>query len=128
MNILLDTHAFIWWDSHIDRLSPTALEVCQDSANTLFLSVVSVWEIQIKHQLGKLTLDVPLVEIVNSQQSTNGLQILPVELSHVLALDQFPLHHRDPFDRLLLAQAKIERAVLLSCDPAFEAYSAYVLW
>lgn len=128
MNILLDTHTFIWWDSQIDKLSATALQTCQDPQNTLLLSVASVWEMQIKHQLGKLTLDLPLADIIDTQRKTNGIELLPVELPHVLALDQFPLHHRDPFDRLLLAQATVEGAMLLSCDPAFDAYSANVLW
>ena len=128
MNILLDTHTFIWWDSQIDKLSATALQTCQEPKNTIFLSVASVWEMQIKHQLGKLTLDLPLAEIIDTQRNTNGIEILSVELPQVLALNQFPLHHRDPFDRLLLAQATAEGAVLLSCDPAFDAYSANVLW
>jgi PIN domain nuclease of toxin-antitoxin system len=128
MKILFDTHAFIWWDSQIEKLSPTALQLCNDPQNTLLLSVASLWEIQIKHQLGKLTLEMPLAEIVSAQQATNAVTILPIEMPHVLALDRFPLHHRDPFDRVLLAQAMIEDAVLLSCDPAFGAYAANVLW
>lgn len=128
MKILLDTHTFIWWDSEIEKLSCTALHTCQEPENTLLLSTASVWEMQIKHQLGKLSLETPLAEIISTQQEMNGIKILPVELSHVLALDQLPLHHRDPFDRLLLAQATIEEAVLLSCDPAFELYSANTLW
>jgi len=77
--------------------------------------------------LGKLALDLPLSELVQSQQDTNGIQLLPVNLEHVLALDTLPLHHKDPFDRLLVAQANIEGAILLSKDPAFTSYSVQVV-
>ncbi len=80
MKLLLDTHAFMWWDSDPTRLSPHALILCQDRQNVLLLSVVSLWEMQIKRQLGKLRLTLPLKEIVESQRQTNGLEILPVTL------------------------------------------------
>ncbi|WP_417914737.1 type II toxin-antitoxin system VapC family toxin [Candidatus Electronema sp. JM] len=128
MKILLDTHAFIWWDSDISQLSPTALQLCQDPANTLLLSAASLWEMQIKQQLGKLKLKLSLREIVQTQQESNGLIVLPVQLAHVLLLEQLPLHHRDPFDRLLIAQANAEQAALLSCDSVFGKYQANVIW
>jgi PIN domain nuclease of toxin-antitoxin system len=128
MKILLDTHAFIWWDSDISQLSPTALQLCQDPANTLLLSAASVWEMQIKQQLGKLKLKLPLREIVQTQQESNGIAVLPVQLAHVLLLEQLPLHHRDPFDRLLIAQANAEQAALLSCDSVFGKYQVHIIW
>jgi PIN domain nuclease of toxin-antitoxin system len=128
MKLLLDTHTFIWWDSDVSKLSPRALQLCQDPANTLLLSVASIWEMQIKQQLGKLRLKLPLAEIVQGQQEANGLTVLPVQLEHVLLLEQLPFHHRDPFDRLLLAQAKAEQAPLLSCDAVFREYQADVIW
>ena len=128
MKILLDTHAFIWWDSDISQLSPTALQLCQDPANTLLLSAASVWEMQIKQQLGKLKLKLPLREIVQTQQESNGIAVLPVQLAHVLLLEQLPLHHRDPFDRLLIAQANAEQAALLSCDSVFGKYQVNIIW
>jgi PIN domain nuclease of toxin-antitoxin system len=128
MKILLDTHAFIWWDSDVSQLSPTALQLCQDPANTLLLSAASVWEMQIKQQLGKLKLKLPLREIVQTQQESNGITVLPVQLAHVLLLEQLPLHHRDPFDRLLIAQANAEQAALLSCDSVFQKYQVNVIW
>lgn len=128
MKLLLDTHTFIWWDSDVSRLSPRVLQLCQDSANTLLLSVASIWEMQIKQQLDKLQLKLPLAEIVQGQQEANGLLVLPVQLTHVLLLEQLPLHHRDPFDRLLLAQSKAEQAPLLSCDAIISAYQADVIW
>lgn len=128
MNILLDTHTFIWWDSHMAKLSPKALDICQEQANTLTLSVASVWEMQIKHQLGKLSLQLPLGEILETQKQDNALEILLVDVPHVLALDQLPMHHRDPFDRLLIAQANVEQLILLSCDPVFKKYPINVMW
>lgn len=128
MNILLDTHTFIWWDSHAAKLSRKALECCQAQNNTLLLSVVSVWEIQIKHQLGKLTLKMPLRDILETQQRDNGIRILPIAVEHILALEELPMHHRDPFDRLLIAQAKTEQLMLLSCDPIFQSYPVQVMW
>jgi PIN domain nuclease of toxin-antitoxin system len=127
MKALLDTHTFIWWDSEPAKLSAQVLALCQNPANTLLLSVVSIWEMLIKLQLGKLSLRAPLVNIVAQQQS-NGIQIVPVVLDHVLALESLPAPHKDPFDRLLVAQANVEAAVLLSADPIFAQYPVNVFW
>ena len=128
MKLLLDTHAFIWWDSEPAKLSPKALALCQDRANVVLLSVTSVWEMQIKLQIGKLKLDLPLAEVVESQRQTNGIQVLPIILSHVLELENLPFHHKDPFDRLLIAQANVEDATLVSNGPVFEDYPVKVVW
>ena len=128
MKILLDTHTFIWWDSQTAQLSERALRLCQDASNSLILSVASAWEMQIKQQLGKLTLHIPLSEILLAQQEVNQLHILSVNLRHILALENLPLHHKDPFDRLLAVQANVEGAVLLSCDPVFAHYPVNVIW
>jgi PIN domain nuclease of toxin-antitoxin system len=128
VKLLLDTHTFIWWDSAPAKLSAAALALCGDPANQLVLSVTSLWEIQIKGQLGKLDIRLPLAEIVAHQQETNGLVILPIVQAHVLALEALPLHHRDPFDRLLVAQALVEGAALVSADPVLKAYSVDIRW
>ena len=128
MKLLLDTHTFIWWDSEPAKLSPQALTLCQDRKNSLLLSVASVWEMQIKLQLGKLKLNLSLAELIESQQQTNNIEILPVTLVHVLALQSLPPHHKDPFDRLLIVQANVEDAVLVSNDPVFVKYAVQVLW
>src|SRR5262245_23563310 len=107
MKGLLDTHTFMWWDSEPSKLSAPVLAFLHDPANTLLLSVVSVWEILIKLQLGKLMLGSPLATVL-SQQQVNGLQILPVRLDHVMAVENLPALHKDPFDRLLISQANIE--------------------
>jgi PIN domain nuclease of toxin-antitoxin system len=128
MNLLLDTHAFIWWDSEPNKLSPKSLALCQDRANTVLLSVTSVWEMQIKLQLGRLRLKFPLAEIVESQQQANNIEVLPILLTHVLALDNLPNYHKDPFDRLLIAQANVEGALLVSNDPVITKYPVEVVW
>lgn len=127
MKGLFDTHTFLWWDNQPSKISSPALTFIQDPANTVLLSVVSVWEILIKHQLGKLTPPKPLVNVL-AQQQANGLQILPVNLNHVMALEGLPTPHKDPFDRLLIAQANVEGAVLLSADSIFAQYPVNVLW
>jgi PIN domain nuclease of toxin-antitoxin system len=94
----------------------------------VLLSVASAWEMQIKLQLGKLDLRLPLAEVIASQQQSNDIQVLSVALGHVLALQDLPAHHKDPFDRLLIAQANVEEAVLISHDPVFAQYAVKVLW
>jgi len=128
MKLLLDTHTFIWWDSEPAKLSSRAIAACQEPTHTLLLSVASVWEMQIKQQLRKLTLGMPLKDLLARQQAVNRIQVLPIELSHVLAMDALPLHHRDPFDRLLIAQAIVEGATLVTADPIVALYSVPVLW
>lgn len=128
MNLLLDTHAFIWWDSEPNKLSPRSLALCRDRANTVLLSVTSVWEMQIKLQLGRLRLKFPLAEIVESQQQANNIEVLPILLTHVLALDDLPNYHKDPFDRLLIAQANVGGAILVSNDPVIAKYPVEVAW
>jgi PIN domain nuclease of toxin-antitoxin system len=128
MKLLLDTHTFIWWDSEPDRLSVQALALCQDLENSLVLSVASLWEMQIKLQLGKLRLALPLGQIVESQQQTNRIEILPIMMPHVFELGNLPSHHKDPFDRLLIAQAIVEDAVLVTGDRMFSGYPINVAW
>ncbi|UBF25035.1 type II toxin-antitoxin system VapC family toxin [Kovacikia minuta CCNUW1] len=128
MKLLLDTHTFIWLDSDPIRLSDKVKSLLQDPANTLLLSVVCIWEMQIKSQLGKLQISASLADIISSQQQANGIEILPVILSHVLALESILPHHKDPFDRLLVAQAIIEDATLLSKDSIFGSYPVKVIW
>lgn len=128
MKLLFDTHTFIWWDSQPNQLSQTALALLQDRSSILLLSVVSIWEMQIKLQVGKLTLNRALVEIIESQKKINQIEVLPVKQDHVLALDSLPLIHKDPFDRLLVAQANVENVALVSGDPIVAQYSVNIIW
>ena len=127
MRLLLDTHTFIWWDSDPARLSAVATAALRDPANMVWLSVVSIWEILIKAQFDKLSLRLPLPQIV-AQQQANGLQILSETLPHALAIEGLPPIHKDPFDRLLVAQAVVEGAELVSADQVFVQYPARLLW
>lgn len=128
MKLLLDTHTFIWWTISAARLSSQALSLLQDRQNTLFLSVTSLWEMQLKIQLGKLHFDSTLGQIVEEQQRINGVRLLPIAPEHIYTLDQLPFHHKDPFDRLLIAQAVMETMPLVSADPVFAAYQAQIIW
>jgi PIN domain nuclease of toxin-antitoxin system len=127
MKLLLDTHAFIWWDSAPAQLSAPVLAALRDPANEVWLSVASVWEMIIKCQLGKITLRLPLADVVTQQQA-NGVRILPVVLAHTLAVEGLPAIHKDPFDRLLIAQSNVEGAELVSADPVIRQYPVRVLW
>lgn len=128
MRLLLDTHAFIWWDSGDPRLSRAALAACESSANTLHLSLASVWELQIKAQLGKLTLRIPLADVLRDQQQQNGLILEALTLEDILSLSSLPPHHRDPFDRILVTQTQRGGFQLVSNDPEIARYGITVLW
>ena len=128
MKLLLDTHAFIWWDSDPVHLSATALAFCSDPSHELLLSVASLWEMQIKQQLGKLGLRLPLTEIISHQQVSNGLSLLPILPAHVFLLDSLPTFHKDPFDRVLVAQALSEGLVLVTADAALTSYPVCIIW
>lgn len=127
MNYLLDTHTFIWWHDKPELLSEKVLNVCEDVNNSLSVSVVSLWEMQIKLQLGKLKLANSLTDMVTTQQR-NGVNILPVSIQHIFGLENMPLHHKDPFDRLLIAQAIADDLILLSKDEYFKSYPVKCLW
>ena len=128
MDILLDTHALIWYSHAPERLSMKALEAIGSPPNTVTISQVSIWEMQIKASIGKLELPQSVRELVERQASTNGFRELRISNEHLWALDSLPLHHGDPFDRLLIAQAQTERMVLLSKDAKFSAYDVQTIW
>ena len=128
MNLLLDTHTFLWAIDSPELLPERIEQLLSNNTSIWFLSLTSVWEIQIKSELGKLRLSLPLSELIETQQQTNDLRLLPVELSHIYALSGLPHHHRDPFDRLLITQARVERLPLLSRDSIFDAYDLERIW
>ena len=101
MNLLLDTHTFIWWDANARQLSENARTLITDTSNSVYLSLASVWEIQIKRNLGKLELRKPIQEILREQRR-NGINLLPITLDHLIRLKSLGDYHRDPFDRLLI--------------------------
>jgi len=128
MRVLLDTHAFIWWDAAPQNLSVRAKAACFSPDTELMLSAASVWEMQIKAMLGKLTLRNSLQEILSAQIRQNGLVVLPIKLEHVFGLDSLPPHHKDPFDRMIVAQAISEGCAVISHDSAITQYSVEVIW
>ena len=128
MRLLLDTHVFIWWDSEPGKLSTHALELCQAIENQLIISVASLWEIQIKSQLGKIKLRIPLSKLVEGQQNSNGLSLMPVNATHVYALGNLPSVHKDPFDRMIVAQARVESLCLISHDTILKKYPVDIRW
>lgn len=128
MKLLLDTHTFLWLLDSPEKLSDRARDACQKPEHEIPLSTVSAWEIQIKAQLGKLTLGEPLAHIVAQQQADNGLQVLEITLPHVLAVNDLPLHHKDPFDRLLMAQSRVEKLHLVTADEQIGQYPVETYW
>jgi PIN domain nuclease of toxin-antitoxin system len=128
MKYLLDTHTFMWWDSEAHKLPARVKALLDDEANDIVLSVVTVWELAIKSQIGKLELRLPLEQIVTEHLNRNRFQLLEVQLAHVLEVSRLPLHHHDPFDRLLIAQAGSENVPILSGDAIFSKYLVAVIW
>jgi PIN domain nuclease of toxin-antitoxin system len=126
MKVLLDTHALLWALTEKSRLS-SRVKLLLPSAETWF-SVVGVWEILTKVQVGKLSLPRPAGAFVMSKLSANGVQVLPVTVDHVLRLENLPLHHRDPFDRILIAQSLEENLPIVTSDPLFARYPVQLIW
>ncbi|MFM8275577.1 MAG: type II toxin-antitoxin system VapC family toxin [Cyanobium sp.] len=124
---LLDTSVLIWWLAEPARLSSAATSCIADPQNQIYCSVVNLWEIQIKVKLGKLDLDQPLAEIHRWIVDQEGWLLLPVQWPHIRRLNQLPAAHKDPFDRLLIAQAVEETLTLVSVDPLMRDYPVAVL-
>lgn len=127
MKLFLDTHTFIWWNSDPEQLSSRALSLLEDETNIPVISVVNIWEIQIKTAAGKMDLNVPLAQIVEAYTG-NNIEILAIAANHVLQLNNLPDYHRDPFDRILVAQALVEKMTLISKDPKIRLYPVPVVW
>ncbi|HVR28041.1 MAG TPA: type II toxin-antitoxin system VapC family toxin [Thermoanaerobaculia bacterium] len=127
MRILLDTHCWLWMQVAPERFGPESLELLRSLDNELLFSAASAWEIAIKHALGKLDLPQPPASYVPRRMRTSGVTPLPVYHHHALRVAELPDHHRDPFDRLLVAQAQIESVPLLTADPRFAAYDVEIL-
>jgi PIN domain nuclease of toxin-antitoxin system len=128
MNVLLDTHAFLWAITGDKQLSEIARETFLNSGNRLFFSAVSMWEICIKISLGKLSLKRGWFKKIQNELMINAVQWLPIEMSHCAELTKLPFHHRDPFDRMLIAQARVEDLQVLSRDVRLSAYGIKLIW
>lgn len=128
MRYLLDTHTFIWSITDPARLSTRVRDLIEDPDNDILLSCASAWEIAIKAGLGRMQPPRDVAEHVPEQLLKHGFIHLPIELPHVLAVARLPLLHRDPFDRLLVCQAQLERLPLLTSDPNIQRYQVPVIW
>jgi PIN domain nuclease of toxin-antitoxin system len=128
MKLLLDAHTFLWWITDDQKLSGRAREIISDGSNELFLSAATGWEIAIKVQIGRLKLPEEPIRFILEQMRINAIQSLPIQMNHALHVSTLPQHHRDPFDRLLIAQAQLEGLPVLSSDHQLANYQVEVIW
>ena len=128
MILLLDTHTFNWYVTDNSRLSNQVLEFINDENNEILLSIASLWEIAIKQNLGKLSFNQPFEIFITQQLNLNDFRLLDIKINHIAVVATLPLHHRDPFDRILIAQALVENIFILSADKIFDAYPIRRVW
>lgn len=128
MKLLLDTHVFLWWVGDDARLSRPARDAISSPENQIFLSVASAWEMAVKEQLGRLKVESELDRFLTEQLQRNAMTVLPIGLAHALRLRTLPLHHRDPFDRMLVAQAQVEDLALVTADTLIRQYDVRICW
>lgn len=127
MRVLLDTHVWLWMQVSPERFSGEALAIIEDQANELFFSAASSWEISIKYALKSLDLPAPPAEYVPDRMRSSGVLPLSILHVHTLRVADLPHHHRDPFDRLLIAQSQLENLPVLTSDPKFEPYGIEII-
>ena len=127
MRLLLDTHTWLWWHAGDERLGPLASALIADPDNDVVLSAVVPWEVVIKRAVGRLELKAPPDALVSASFTRNGMTPLSVELSHALRVAELPLHHADPFDRLLVAQAQVENLSVVTADATFGRYHVEIV-
>jgi PIN domain nuclease of toxin-antitoxin system len=125
---LLDAHAVLWWGTDDRRLSPSARAVMADGSSELFVSVASIWELAIKQAKGDLDVPTGIEAFIDERIRRNRWQELPIDRRHVLRAAGLPGIHRDPFDRMLIAQAQIERLPIITIDPAITRYDVETIW
>ena len=128
MRMLIDTHTFLWFVTNDSKLSDYALNLIENDTNEVLLSTLNLWEIAIKFSIGKLILHQPFQEFIDEELQTNNIQLLSLEISHIKKVADLPLHHRDPFDRMLIAQSVIEGLPIISADSVFDVYGVVRLW
>jgi PIN domain nuclease of toxin-antitoxin system len=128
MKLLMDTHCWLWSLAEPERLSPLVRQAFSSRHNDVYVSAATGWEIAIKHALGKLELPAPPDEYVTSRLAMQAVKPLPIEMSHALRAGVLPPHHKDPFDRLLVAQAQIDGLLLVTADEQLRSYEVEILW
>jgi PIN domain nuclease of toxin-antitoxin system len=127
MNLLLDTHALLWFLTDSPKLPIGTRDVMKDLTNPTFVSMVSLWEVALKHSLGRLELHAEPERFFDLVEES-GFSLLPIESAHILGMTRLALHHQDPFDRLLIAQAQYEDLTIVSKDRMFSLYDIRLLW
>jgi PIN domain nuclease of toxin-antitoxin system len=127
MQVLLDTHALLWWLTDSPRMKATWRRTLGDSQTRVVVSAASIWEIAIKTAMGRLELELPKDVVLSNLAAVCGFEDMPVSARHAAAVMELPPHHADPFDRILVAQAKLERLTLVSADKAVRAYDVELL-
>ena len=127
MNLLLDTHAYIWFSANSPQLSQVAKNLIEATGNQTFLSIASLWEMSIKVSLGKLSIDLDFKDVLDDL-SDSGIKVLPISFDHILKNRSISFHHRDPFDRMIVAQSIGEGMKLLSTDTVFDLYTNNRVW
>jgi len=125
---LLDTHVLLWAITDDQKLSEEARAIFSDGDNHLFFSAAGLWEILIKVQIGRLLIPKPAGKFIEKQLVQNNIEVLPIQMHHVWGLESLPMHHRDPFDRILLAQSLQEGLPIVSADKKLRTYAAEILW
>ena len=128
MRLLLDTHAFIWYTTDSSRLTATGRSLIDNGENDILLSTASVWEMAIKHSIGRLTFSMPFMEFIKQQIAVNRIDIVEITFDHIEVVASLPLHHRDPFDRLIIPQSMVQQIPILSVDAIFDAYAIARVW
>jgi PIN domain nuclease of toxin-antitoxin system len=128
MKFLLDTHAFLWWILEEPQLSPTAGEIISNGQNELYVSAASGLEMAIKAKLGKLELPDNIESFILEQTAINNFKVLPIKMSHALHVYTLPFHHQDPFDRVLVAQARLDKMTIITVDKQIALYPVEVTW
>jgi PIN domain nuclease of toxin-antitoxin system len=128
VNYLLDTHTFLWWIDNDTRLSKTAREVIVNPDNEIVISVISTWEIIIKYSLGKIELSESPKDYIEEMLAVNEFTVLPIKLAHTFKIAELPNHHKDPFDRLLIAQSQIEQIPIVTLDKQIIKYPVQTIW
>jgi PIN domain nuclease of toxin-antitoxin system len=126
--ILLDTHAFIWWIEDSPRLSTNAKKLLENLENECFLSLASCWELAIKSSIGKIKLTLPIRDFIPQHLAANDFKQLSISFRHIARVESLEFHHRDPFDRLIAAQALEEKMILFSVDKVFDYYGVERIW
>lgn len=128
MNLLLDTHTILWFVDGSPRLSSAAKRIIEDSDSQSFVSIASLWEIGIKIGLKRLRIDVSIGVFVATMVERNGFELLPVNVAHIVEVASLPFHHRDPFDRTIVAQCRVENFSVVGADAAFDGYAVSRVW